>query len=91
MSPSELKAARDVCRYCPVRQACLAQALLTDEPFGIWGGFTKPERDRIVTHYAPKKLHGQPTAAAAAIPRALAAMYIGELEAKVITLQNPGI
>lgn len=90
MSPTELKDARDVCRFCPVRQACLAQALLDDEPFGIWGGFTKPERDRIVEHYAPKNSHGA-TAAAAAIPRALAAMYTGELDAKVITLQNAGV
>ena len=36
--------ARDVCGSCPVRWSCLAHALATDEPDGIWGGFDETER-----------------------------------------------
>ena len=36
--------ARDVCGACPVRQSCLAHALATNEPEGIWGGFDDSER-----------------------------------------------
>jgi WhiB family redox-sensing transcriptional regulator len=37
-------AARNVCDSCPVRRSCLAHALATDEPEGIWGGFDASER-----------------------------------------------
>jgi Transcription factor WhiB len=36
--------ARDVCGSCPVRRSCLAHALATAEPEGIWGGFDESER-----------------------------------------------
>ena len=36
-----------VCRRCPVRVACLAVALNTGEPHGIWGGLTEEERRRL--------------------------------------------
>jgi WhiB family transcriptional regulator, redox-sensing transcriptional regulator len=36
--------ARDVCSTCPVRRSCLAQALVVNEPDGIWGGFDETER-----------------------------------------------
>jgi hypothetical protein len=36
--------ARKVCDSCPVRRSCLAHALATDEPDGIWGGFDESER-----------------------------------------------
>ena len=37
-------AARTICGSCPVRRSCLAHALATDEPDGIWGGFDETER-----------------------------------------------
>lgn len=37
-------AARSVCGSCPVRRSCLAHALATDEPDGIWGGLDDAER-----------------------------------------------
>lgn len=41
----ELQAvARGVCDTCPVRRSCLAHALATGEPDGIWGGFDESER-----------------------------------------------
>ena len=42
----EPKAAKKICRACPVRRECLAYAM--DEPVdhGIWGGMTERERRR---------------------------------------------
>ena len=37
-------AARTICHSCPVRQSCLAHALVVNEPHGIWGGFDDSER-----------------------------------------------
>ncbi|TFV89600.1 WhiB family transcriptional regulator [Blastococcus sp. CT_GayMR16] len=37
-------AARAVCAACPVRAACLAHALVYDEPWGMWGGLSTRER-----------------------------------------------
>lgn len=37
-------AARGVCGSCPVRRSCLAHALATGEPDGIWGGLDDAER-----------------------------------------------
>lgn len=37
-------AARAVCAGCPVRRSCLAWALATTEPEGLWGGADHLER-----------------------------------------------
>jgi WhiB family redox-sensing transcriptional regulator len=42
-----LSPALGVCRECPVQQECLEHALLTDERYGIWGGWTEDERERL--------------------------------------------
>lgn len=42
-------AAKAVCRACPVRAECAAQALATREPYGVWGGFSEAERLRLLT------------------------------------------
>ena len=36
--------ARTICGSCPARRSCLAHALATGEPEGIWGGFDEAER-----------------------------------------------
>ncbi len=36
--------AKAICEGCPVRRECLNTALANDEPYGIWGGYTAPER-----------------------------------------------
>lgn len=33
---------------CPVREQCCAYALYQKEPFGIWGGLTKSEREAVL-------------------------------------------
>ena len=42
----ELNAKR-ACAPCPVAAACLDWALTVREPYGIWGGTTPEERERI--------------------------------------------
>jgi WhiB family redox-sensing transcriptional regulator len=39
--------AKEVCRGCVVREACLEYALSNGEKFGIWGGMSERERRRI--------------------------------------------
>ncbi len=36
--------AKRICRACPVITQCLAWAVETGEPWGIWGGTTSEER-----------------------------------------------
>ena len=42
------RAAKQVCRRCPVADQCLVRALTADEPHGIWGGLTPDERADLV-------------------------------------------
>lgn len=46
------KAAIAICATCPVRAACLEEALSFEVPgqerYGVWGGLTARERDRLV-------------------------------------------
>jgi WhiB family redox-sensing transcriptional regulator len=39
--------ARAICRRCPVRQACLAEALAEPALLGVWGGTTEEHRRRL--------------------------------------------
>lgn len=41
---ARVAAAKGVCRCCPVREACLRQAVADGEGDGIWGGLTPMER-----------------------------------------------
>jgi len=36
-----------LCRGCPVRAACLDHALAKPERYGVWGGLSAPQRERI--------------------------------------------
>jgi WhiB family redox-sensing transcriptional regulator len=40
--------ARAVCTACPVRLACLADALDNRMDFGVWGGMTERERRALL-------------------------------------------
>ena len=37
-SPVDLERAKALCAGCPVRRACLSDALERAEPWGVWGG-----------------------------------------------------
>ncbi|WP_327205343.1 WhiB family transcriptional regulator [Rhodococcus opacus] len=41
---SRVRAAKRICRRCPVRARCLNYALEAYERHGIWGGYTEDER-----------------------------------------------
>jgi WhiB family redox-sensing transcriptional regulator len=42
------KAAKKICKGCPVVQQCLDHALSIPEFFGVWGGMTADERNSIL-------------------------------------------
>ena len=39
--------AKALCEACPVRNECLGLALELDERFGIWGGMTSTDREKL--------------------------------------------
>jgi WhiB family redox-sensing transcriptional regulator len=51
--------AKKICRACPVREPCLANAIRDQEPFGIWGGLTTAERTRLLTRALQLNTLGQ--------------------------------
>lgn len=47
LSPANAALAIRVCQSCPVRQECLHHAIENNEQYGIWGGTTVMERQKI--------------------------------------------
>lgn len=47
MPTRELRNVKALCGLCPAQLACLNYALAADEPWGVWGGLTTPERRRL--------------------------------------------
>lgn len=41
------RVAKAVCNTCPVLRQCREYALATHEPYGVWGGLTEEERNRV--------------------------------------------
>lgn len=72
-SPGQLEMAKEFCRDCPARLACLAGALARREPWGVWGGEIF---DGGVT-VARKRPRGRPRRADHAALRPLAACHCG--------------
>ena len=44
---AQVKAAKLICRGCPVSATCLSLALASGQEAGIWGGLTEDERRRL--------------------------------------------
>ncbi|MGW4341105.1 WhiB family transcriptional regulator [Rhodococcus koreensis] len=44
---NRVRAAKRICRRCPVRARCLNYALDARETHGIWGGYTEDERRKL--------------------------------------------
>ncbi len=42
------RAAKEICRCCPVLQDCLSYAVRIRETNGIWGGLNEAERKQII-------------------------------------------
>lgn len=60
-----------VCRRCPVRRHCLAQALITNQRHGMWGGLTDKQRQDLRTALLAELGDGTPLAGSAALEQAL--------------------
>jgi WhiB family transcriptional regulator, redox-sensing transcriptional regulator len=52
-SPTDLERAKELCTNCPVRRACLAEALDRAEPWGVWGGEIF-DRGSVVSRKRPR-------------------------------------
>lgn len=46
--PLASKSAKRVCQVCPVQDQCLAFALESAQPSGIWGGLSTGERRKLL-------------------------------------------
>ena len=46
------RAAKAVCARCPVIAECADYAIRAREPYGVWGGMTEEERERIYVRAA---------------------------------------
>ncbi|MGH3727115.1 MAG: WhiB family transcriptional regulator [Mycobacterium sp.] len=44
--------AKQMCRSCPVLNQCRTHALATAEPYGVWGGLSEADRDRLLRRNA---------------------------------------
>jgi WhiB family redox-sensing transcriptional regulator len=40
--------AKRICAGCEVREQCLSYALERNEPWGVWGGLSTPQRKRLL-------------------------------------------
>jgi WhiB family transcriptional regulator, redox-sensing transcriptional regulator len=45
---AEQHRAKQVCKACPVRTECLAEALDNEIEWGVWGGMTERERRAVL-------------------------------------------
>lgn len=54
-APEATDRAKRICRHCHVRTDCLTWAIATRQQWGIWGGHTTEERNRLA------RKHGIPT------------------------------
>ncbi|MGL6233758.1 MAG: WhiB family transcriptional regulator [Segniliparus sp.] len=59
--PADLELAKRRCEDCPIREACLAEALRRAEPWGVWGGEIFHQGEVI----ARKRPRGRPRKAVA--------------------------
>ncbi|WP_369377081.1 WhiB family transcriptional regulator [Streptomyces sp. cg36] len=46
-APRAVDAAKRICAHCPVRVACLRQAMANGEMYGVFGGLTADERHTL--------------------------------------------
>lgn len=68
-SGPRVRAAKEVCGRCPVRELCLAYAFTAAESAGIWGGLTTEERRAAPRRYLADR-PATPRATGAPHPRA---------------------
>jgi hypothetical protein len=44
---NRIQQAKRICEVCPEREPCAIWAIVTGQEFGIWGGLTERERNKI--------------------------------------------
>ena len=44
----QTRLAKELCKACPVKTECLNYALIAREPYGIWGGLTTEDREKLL-------------------------------------------
>lgn len=47
-APEPAATAAQLCATCPVRRACLIEAIANAEPYGTWGGLTLKQRKKLI-------------------------------------------
>jgi hypothetical protein len=50
--------AKEICLACPVKDDCLADAMIRGEEFGIWGGVSQRGREQLRRNNLPKPIYG---------------------------------
>ena len=75
------RAAKAVCARCDVRIECADYSIRSREPYGVWGGLTEEERERIYVRIAlaqfPRQRGEGAVAAAEEIANAVSATSLG--------------
>jgi hypothetical protein len=57
ISRAEVARSKFICKnICPVQKECLKAALSGDEEWGVWGGYTAPERHRAMQTYGTVRM-----------------------------------
>jgi len=80
MSKPEIDRAKAVCSGCPVRGNCLGEALAAGEDWGVWGGYTRPERARAFEVLGYIDVAGEGELIPADIQTVMEAFYAGLLD-----------
>ncbi len=57
-SGTHYKIAKQFCSQCPVKDLCLQFSLVSEEPYGVWGGLTP--RERRAMRVAMGRTRGRP-------------------------------
>ena len=84
MSLPEINRAKAICGACPVRDSCLAEALAAEEDWGIWGGYTRPERARALEVLGYIDVAGDGELVPADVETVMDAFHDGRLDAMVL-------
>ncbi len=59
--PSKYDPVFQLCAECPVQVECLRQSFDDREEFGIWGGMSAHERERLLPKYRKKPMYERGT------------------------------
>jgi WhiB family redox-sensing transcriptional regulator len=49
------QSAKRICASCPVRLECADYAIRAREPYGVWGGLSEEERERIISRITSRQ------------------------------------